>query len=288
MKYTPKILTENVNVSQPRPFKEFLILVVGIFGSLMLLYWMMGVTLDILVEKVPEEIETALHQAWSKSYPLEPSSPAEQKAQALLDSLVEYLPVDQREFKVHLIDSQDVNAVALPGGHILLFSGLVEKVESENELAMVLAHELGHFMNRDHLRAIGRRGVVVFFSAIISGTESGLTDLLSGTINLSEMKYSRSQETAADQYGIDLVYKKYGHVSGAFDFFKRCLAEEKIPEFLQFTLSHPHDKNRLEFLKEEAARLDYPADAEKTPLDPELKSYQVPEKQTPNLLTDIF
>ena len=45
-----------------------------------------------------------------------------------------------------------MNAVALPGGNIVVFAGLLKEIKSENELAMILGHELGHFAHRDHLR----------------------------------------------------------------------------------------------------------------------------------------
>jgi predicted Zn-dependent protease len=52
------------------------------------------------------------------------------------------------KINVYLMENEEINAVALPGGNIVVFTGLVAQVESENELAMVLAHEMGHFTHR--------------------------------------------------------------------------------------------------------------------------------------------
>jgi Zn-dependent protease with chaperone function len=71
-----------------------------------------------------------------------------------LVSSVEGLP--KFSYKVSVHDQATVNAVALPGGNIIVFKGLLTELKSENEVAMILAHELGHYAHRDHLHGIGQ------------------------------------------------------------------------------------------------------------------------------------
>jgi len=128
-----------------------------------------------------------------------------------------------------------VNAVALPGGHIIVYTGLLNKVASENELAFVLAHEMGHFAHRDHLRGMGR--AVVFIK------------MLANALNLTEMSFSRKQETRADEFALETLYCDYGHVAGATDFFEKISKAQDPGKFGHYLASHPESRKRISHLE---------------------------------------
>jgi Zn-dependent protease with chaperone function len=86
--------------------------------------------------------------------------------QALVDRLQTQCAALPYQITVHVQPSTAVNAAALPGGHMLVFSGLLTEMRSENELAFVLAHELGHYAHRDHLRGLGRALVLMAASTV--------------------------------------------------------------------------------------------------------------------------
>ncbi len=125
-------------------------------------------------------------------------------------------------FTIYLSDSDDVNAIALPGGRIVVFKGLLDQVESENELAMVLAHELGHFAHRDHMRGLGRGLGLAVATALLLGENNSASGLISKAVLTFQVKYSQSQESAADQFGVDLLTARYGHAGGAPAFRPSC------------------------------------------------------------------
>ncbi len=168
--------------------------------------------------------------------------------QKLLESLPADSPLHEYDFSVQLVDSEDINALALPGGHIVVFSGLVEQADSENELSMVLAHELGHFANRDHLRRLGRGLGLAIGAFMLFGENNAAGDLINKLFFLSESHYSREQESAADRFGLDLLVASYGHAGGATDFFARVgkKAGKRTPYLLA---SHPHPEARIEELE---------------------------------------
>ncbi len=143
-------------------------------------------------------------------------------------------------------------------------------MKSENELSFVLAHEMGHFANRDHLRGLGRGLVFIALSALIFGSDSGVGDFLSGWINITEMSFSREQESKADKYALNALNCTYGHVGGATDFFGKMSKEEHIGFFKHFFLSHPESKKRISVLKEYARSKDF-AEGELRKLPPELE-----------------
>jgi len=267
VKFTPREIKKNVNVSSASPLREFFVLLGGIFGVVVLVYIVLGIALDVLVERMPARIEDAVGGFFIKTYRLEePVTAAEIKTQELLDELGRYLPEKNLAFTVHIKESPDANALALPGGHIVIFSTLLDEVESENELAMILAHELGHFINRDHLRGLGRGLVLVVISTVFFGADSTVANVAQRTLITADLKFSRKQELAADNFALELLQRKYGHVAGACDFFERIKAKRDLPAFAKFLSTHPNPSDRIILLKEEIGRRGYLV-KEKIPLE---------------------
>jgi predicted Zn-dependent protease len=143
--------------------------------------------------------------------------------------------------------------MAFPGGLIFVTSGLLDQAESENELAFVLAHELGHFRNRDHLRGIGR-GVAfaLVVGALGLGGSGGAAQLAAASGGLATRGFDRDQERDADRFGLEVVQAEYGHVAGAWDFFERLpepgsVVEKQIVHYLAI---HPLSEDRIDALRE--------------------------------------
>lgn len=120
------------------------------------------------------------------------------------------------EFKVSLARMIQPNAFAAPGGHIVVTTGLLKSIQSENGLAMVLAHEIGHHYERHPLRGLGRGVVMTLFLSAISGIDLGglANQFLEKTAVVGQLAYSRKQETDSDKIAINLITKYYGHASG--------------------------------------------------------------------------
>lgn len=259
MKFTPRLPQENVNISKTPPLREFFVLSSGILGGILAIYLILGFALDIMVEEMPYKLDKVIGIFFNRAYYSEkPLSSADKSAQALLDELAQYMQIEHSlSFKVRIADNDDINAVALPGGYILVYSGLIREIESENELAMVLAHELGHFAHRDHLRGLGRGVVLVFLSSAFFGVDSSVTDIMQKMLLTADRKYSRRQEVKADNFALDLVYRKYGHAGGTTDFFDRMRGKDKLPQFFSFFSSHPHFIERTLLLEKEIDKKGY-------------------------------
>ena len=170
------------------------------------------------------------------------------------------------EFRVEIDDSQIANAMALPGGLIIVTEGLLDQVESENELAFVLGHELGHFRNRDHLRALGRGLVLALFFSVTTGSDvSGLSIKVT---DVALRGFSRGQESEADEFGLALVYTHYGHVDEAWRLFERWDEEDdSLLDVVPYLSTHPATDNRIEDLEQQAAREHWPVEGTATELD---------------------
>jgi predicted Zn-dependent protease len=141
--------------------------------------------------------------------------------------------------------------VAFPGGLVAVTSGLLDQVESENELAFVLGHEIGHFRNRDHLRGIGRGMAFALVMGVLGlGGHGGAANLASLSGQLAARGFDRDQEADADRFGLELVEQEYGHVAGALDFFERLPDPEASmgKEIVQYLATHPLSEDRIEAL----------------------------------------
>lgn len=268
MKYTPKELKENVNISRTSPIREFFLLLGGVLGVILIVYIALGFAVDIVVTKLPPEIEQSLGRLYSKIYENTEETTTGIQLQEILDGLAKELPKGELQYKVHLVTNSLINAMALPGGNIVVFSGLIKEVKSENELAFVLAHELGHFANRDHLRGLGRRLVLLTISIALLGRDSSAANFLMNSLLNVEMKFSQHQEKMADLWALDLLNRRYGHVSGATDFFEKMSKKEKKGRILYYFATHPYPENRVKTLEEQIREKGYLVLVkEKIPLD---------------------
>lgn len=258
MEYSGKVPEGNVNVSKRSPLQEMALLLGGLTGLCFLLYLVLGWTVDYAVQYITPEQEQVLydHIKFSEGFKVEDDSGRTQAVQTLLGNLKDCAPLPY-PVTVQVVDDNQVNAAAFPGGHVLVFSGLLDQIESENELAFVLGHELGHFKHRDHLRGMGR-GIVLFALALfLMGPDTDVGGIIFNTFGVAQQAYSRQQESAADRYALDVVHCHYGHVGGSAQFFEMMKEKSKTPAFLKYYSSHPTDQKRIDDLKALAEKKQY-------------------------------
>lgn len=259
MKYIPKKIEGNVNVTFESPIKGFFELLLRILVIILVSYIILGIAVDLIVPRLSIDTEVKIGDLiWGK-FEKDTRSPVErdEQIQLVLDKLVKYTDLPEFDYKIYIQESKDVNALALPGGRILIFTGLLKQVKSENELAMILAHELGHFASRDHLRALGRGIVFVVLSTLALGSDNNISKVISNTVMNVETRFSQAQEQAADIYGLDLLNASYNNAAGAVDFYERIAVKEKIAKFLFFFTSHPYTKDRITMINKRIADKGY-------------------------------
>ncbi|MBT9315182.1 M48 family metallopeptidase [Leptothoe spongobia] len=220
----------------------------GIGLAIGLAFWMAGA----LVWFIPISVEQQLGKAIVPIYEAqaEPSD-TQDTLNLLLDRLETHLPPEQkieRDYQVIYVPEETVNALAIPGDRIILYQGLLAKVQSENELMMVLGHELGHFTNRDHLSGLSRQVLISLSLSALLGDFGSIGSIATNSIAaLSNAQFSQRQEQQADRVGLTLLNQTYGHAAGAIDFFEQ-LSRENASE-LAILASHPPSSRRVRNLK---------------------------------------
>ncbi len=257
MKFSAKELEGNLNVSPTHPLLDFSWMLGGLIAIIALIYLLLAVGTDLVVEQIPIKAEVWLGERGLAEFPAEADAELQQRLERLLEELAADSDLHEYKFRAYLSSREEVNALALPGGNILVFAGLLDVVESENELAMVLGHELGHFAQRDHLRGLGRGLGLSVAAALLFGEDSAISNLVSRSLLTFQSSYSQQQEEAADAYGLQLLAARYGHVAGAEDFFARSVATAGSRATYLFA-SHPHPAERVIRLKQLIAAKKYP------------------------------
>jgi Zn-dependent protease with chaperone function len=264
IEYRPVEHDPEVNVSRTSPLKEFALLLGGLIGVLLAVYLVLGLLVDLVVDRLSVERE---QEIWNAAETLLetvlPDEDDERSArlkqqQAWVEALYHRLPADflarlpPYDFRLVVVDDPQINAMALPGGTIVLFSGLLEAVGSDNELIFVLGHEMGHFAERAHLRALGRALIFTLIQVVLFGadeTAGGAAAMIEAT---AAVRYSQDQELAADTWGLETLIATTSHGGGATDFLVRVqeVADQAPFGDWQYLLAtHPYPGDRIERLR---------------------------------------
>jgi predicted Zn-dependent protease len=155
------------------------------------------------------------------------------------------------EFDVRIVRSPMMNALAAPGGHILVFSELLEQAGSPEELAGVLAHEIGHVVHRHSMQALVRHFALSMVVKTVSGNDWGLG---SATQLLVQFAYSRDAEAEADSTAIAIMDRARLRTDGLAHFFERVDQREKksVMATWRYISTHPPTGERIAALTSHA------------------------------------
>lgn len=261
MKFEPRYSENNVNVPSQNHFREFIRLSLWLLGIVFGVYFVLGYASDKIAERLSPRFETAIAAGITSGLDRNNFPRTREYLQKILDSLVASAGnLPKFRYKVSIHDQSAVNAVALPAGNIVVFRGLLAELKSENEVAIILAHELGHYAHRDHLRGLGRGLVIMSITAAL-GLSGDLPGFIAPSVQTFNLKHSRNQESAADLFAMDLFARAYGHVGGAIDAFKVLAQHEHGIQSPDFISTHPDIRWRMQSLAGHMQLKKYPQGA---------------------------
>ena len=153
------------------------------------------------------------------------------------------------KWEVNTLTTPEINAYAMPGGKIMVYSGLVEKLQlSDAELAAVLGHEISHAL-REHTRERVSRAyeqqIALAGHAVVTGIDAGAMDLANEVASVTfQLPHSREQEAEADVMGLELMARADYDPHAAVTLWKKMMAADRSapPQFLS---THPSSENRI-------------------------------------------
>lgn len=155
-----------------------------------------------------------------------------------------------RPVRTTVLDTPVPNAFALPGGKVYLFSGLLAKAENPDEVAGVLAHELGHVRHRDNMRNMIHNGGTSFLIGLLFGDITGSGALIFASRSLVTASYSREAEQGADDFSI-LVMHKLGRPTKPMGELIFRITGNQADKTLSILSNHPLTEDRLKRLSDE-------------------------------------
>lgn len=172
-------------------------------------------------------------------------------ANRLIAQVPAYRPDSQTwPWEVHVIKSNQLNAHVLPGGKIVFYSGIIDRLNlTDDEIAAIMGHEMAHAL-REHTRERMSRQVAtqtgIGLAASVLGLSSGQAQLagLAGDLGLS-LPNSRTQETEADLMGLELMARGGYDPNAAISLWKKMQNVEGRGEPPQFLSTHPVSANRI-------------------------------------------
>ncbi|KRT71066.1 MAG: putative peptidase [candidate division NC10 bacterium CSP1-5] len=236
--------------------------VIGITTALYL--WGIPAIAGIVASQVPASWEEGLGEAVVENLAPAPkrcTDPTLTRAvEEITITLTRTLPSSHYTFRVMVVDNPTVNAIAAPGGFIVLFRGLVERTQTPEELAGVLAHEVQHILKRHATRLLVQNASTGLLVAALTGDASGAMRFgLEGARILGILRYSRGYEEEADVEGMRMLIAARIDPAGLVRFFESLKEKEEgreIPAFLTYLSTHPSTAGRVERLKSLAAQAD--------------------------------
>lgn len=212
--------------------------------------WAIPYFADRVAKRVPvsweENVGRSLNTAFA-STTLACDNPA---GVAALDRIVQRLAADGRggpyTYRVRIVDDSLVNALAWPGGYIVVFRGLIDKAESAEEVAGVLAHEMQHVVLRHSTRGILRAVPFQLVRSLIGQSIAIDVFTVIGT-----HRYGRADELAADREGMKTLQDARISQTGVIAFFEKLQAEEARdgPATPVYLSTHPSTEARIAALK---------------------------------------
>jgi beta-barrel assembly-enhancing protease len=164
---------------------------------------------------------------------------------AALDKLVRSIDVNPKDLQVEVAKIDMLNAVALPGGKVILFDGLIKQAKSADEVAGVLAHEIGHVRERHVMQSLLRQ---MGLAVVLGGLDGTGGSMLSGALSVS---YTRGSEREADKYSMKALSGAAISPVATADFFDRLAklsgeaeGNKKMTAMTGYISSHPLSAER--------------------------------------------
>jgi Zn-dependent protease with chaperone function len=243
----------------PKPLIFGLALLALFFGGLILLWTLKDNIADYIAKKIPMEWEEQFGDMVYESVQSEGTVLTNSVWDGAVSNITaRLLPVVKDtgyEFKFHIMDDTNVNAFAIPGGHVVILTGLLESAETPEEVAGVLAHELAHVTRRHTLRNIVKSaGLLIVLQALLGDT-SGLLGLAAeGSRYLLQQKFSRDFEREADETGWSYLVQANIDPRGMTKFFEkmRDMIANSGAAVMEGTLAlantHPTSQERIDRL----------------------------------------
>lgn len=253
-------LKEQVNLAKNLR-RKLIIATASIIGAFFLFIASLFFFKDALVERLANQIPKSwekqigdkLFQTISLQYKFIQNDSLKNELIAVAKPLIRQIEKEGTKVEFYFIKDPSINAFALPGGKVVIQSGLIDNAKSWEEVMGVVSHELAHVTRRHHIRgAINNLGLFVIISTLLGDVTALAGTLVNTGGQLASLSNSRDFETEADETGLSYLQAARINPDGMISFFKTLQKESgsKMEGYMSFLSTHPETGERIKHLQE--------------------------------------
>lgn len=159
---------------------------------------------------------------------------------------------------IWVVKSDELNAFALPGGNIFVYSALLDKIKSPEQLVALLGHETGHIQLRHSLRSVMKNVSTYALISVIFGDLNGaFAAVLSQLSKLNELSYSRENESDADKFAFEIMTQNHLNPKGMLELFNILKTKDQTEDIPGVLLTHPKLEKRIQWVNAAIAKKEF-------------------------------
>ncbi len=218
---------------------------------------------ELILISTPSEVEMgkSIHESIVRDYKLSRNAAAAERVRRIGERVAKISDRQDYAYHFYLIEEDEMNAFTTPGGNVYIYTGLLDKLKSDDQIASVLAHEIGHCAARHTVKkfqaALGYDLIsTIVLNSIGQGTAQQITQLSSNAVmSIVFSNYSRKDEYEADRLGVKYMHLACFDPNASIETFKVLEADSKGPDVPLILRSHPYIHDRINMAVEEIKSL---------------------------------
>ncbi|MFV0248603.1 MAG: M48 family metallopeptidase [Tenacibaculum sp.] len=225
-----------------------ILLFIGIWFALTQINWIKVFKVQNITDKTEQKLGELILEVLKKTEKENKNTYVAKSIDSILTRICKANNIDKKTLKIHVFDKDNINAFALPNGHLIIYSGLVLNSDNQGELAGVICHEIAHIkLNHVIKKLIKEIGLSVLISIT---TGSGATEVIKKIAKiLSSSAFDRSLEKEADLKAVDyMIEAKIDPESFANFLYKLSSKEHEAVKYLSWINTHPDSKKRAAYI----------------------------------------
>lgn len=229
-------------------FKGIAVLLACTVGIVLLFYfWILPFMAEKAAQNVPKDMEIALGEKLFEG--MRQDLDIDTAASGTINAFAKNINFHTHyKVQIWVVKDSTVNAFAIPGGTIVVYTGIIQEMNDYTELSALLAHETAHVQYRHSMRSLCKSLAGSMFISLAFGDVSGITSTIIQNGNLlNNLSYSRSLEEEADHKGIEILRNNQIDLKGFVNLFNTLQKQHEEHETLGFMSTHPLTKHRLQY-----------------------------------------
>lgn len=227
--------------------------IVGAFVGIWLLLSQINFVGFLKIDKMANKTETSIGDAiWDDIKTTEKiivNDSISKTIDKLLKPICDENEIERDSLKIHIIQNSEVNAFALPNGHLVVYAGLINEAKNEQALIGVLGHEIAHIEKNHVMKKLSKEiGLSVILSMTTGGKDPGVLKQIMQS--LSSSAYDRSLEEEADIASVEYMTNSKINPAPFADFLYEMSFTSEVPSQLSWLSTHPESEERAKYILE--------------------------------------